>query len=180
MKRQLQIYTILQLYFMAEVHMKGRDFYKILGISRNATDPQIKKAFRKLARKYHPDKNPADKQEWAKEKFSDISNAYQTLSDPKQRKTYDYGGEEALNGGGDGGEQQQYSWEDMFGGNYGFGGGGKRKGRQQNNNFGGNMGGGMGDYDMDDMMGGMGGFGGMGGGRQRKAKKKSNQNIRRQ
>lgn len=78
---------------------KGRDFYKILGISRNSKDPEIKKAYRQLSRKWHPDQNPDNKDE-ATAKFYDISEAYETLIDPEKRSKYDLGGEEALNGGG--------------------------------------------------------------------------------
>ena len=81
----------------------GRDFYKILGVSRRADTNQIKKAYRKLAKELHPDKNPDDPE--ADEKFKDLGVAYETLKDPDLRKIYDKGGEEALqknerNGGG--------------------------------------------------------------------------------
>jgi curved DNA-binding protein CbpA len=80
----------------------GRDFYKILGITRNAKEAEIKKAYRQLSRKWHPDQNPDNKDE-ATEKFYDISDAYETLIDSEKRAKYDLGGEEALNGGGGGG-----------------------------------------------------------------------------
>ncbi|PSR05570.1 MAG: molecular chaperone DnaJ [Bacteroidetes bacterium SW_11_45_7] len=67
--------------------MEYKDYYKILGVSRNASQDEIKKAYRKLAVKYHPDRNPDDKQ--AEEKFKDISEAYEVLSDPEKRKKYD-------------------------------------------------------------------------------------------
>ena len=81
-----------------------RDFYKILGVSRNANTNQIKKAYRKLAKEHHPDRNPDDPN--ANEKFQDLGAAYEALSDPDKRKLYDRGGEEALQkeggmGGGD-------------------------------------------------------------------------------
>jgi DnaJ-class molecular chaperone with C-terminal Zn finger domain len=63
------------------------DPYEILGVSRNATQEEIKKAYRKLAHKYHPDKNPGDKQ--VEEKFKQINNAYEILSDPEKRANYD-------------------------------------------------------------------------------------------
>ena len=81
-----------------------RDFYKILGVSRNANTNQIKKAYRKLAKEHHPDRNPDDPN--ANEKFQDLGAAYEALSDPDKRKLYDRGGEEALQkeGGGGGGD----------------------------------------------------------------------------
>lgn len=78
----------------------GKDYYKILGINRNATDDDIKKAYRKLALKYHPDKNKAA---GAEEKFKEIAEAYEVLSDKKKRDIYDTHGEEGLKGGVPGG-----------------------------------------------------------------------------
>ena len=66
------------------------DYYKILGVGKNATDEEIKKAYRKLARKYHPDRNPGDKP--AEERFKQVSQAHDVLSDPDKRKEYDRGG----------------------------------------------------------------------------------------
>jgi molecular chaperone DnaJ len=66
------------------------DYYKILGVGKNASETEIKKAYRKLARKYHPDQNAGDKQ--AEERFKEISQAHDTLSDPDKRKAYDRGG----------------------------------------------------------------------------------------
>ena len=82
--------------------LAGRDFYKILGISKNAKDADIKRAYRKLSREWHPDQNPDNKEE-ATQMFYDISEAYEVLTDPDKRAKYDIGGEEALNGGGPGG-----------------------------------------------------------------------------
>ena len=67
--------------------MEFRDYYKVLGVERTATPEQIKTAYRRLARKYHPDVNPGDKS--AEEKFKAISEANEVLSDPKKRKIYD-------------------------------------------------------------------------------------------
>ncbi len=66
---------------------KFKDYYKILGVSKNATQDEIKKAYRKLARKYHPDKNKGDKE--AEEKFKEINEAYEVLGNPENRKKYD-------------------------------------------------------------------------------------------
>ncbi|ACT57111.1 molecular chaperone DnaJ [Candidatus Liberibacter asiaticus] len=74
--------------------MKKADFYQVLGIDRNATDRQLKTAFRSLAMKYHPDQNRNDPE--AKEKFAQISEAYEVLRDPQKRALYDQGGHEAL------------------------------------------------------------------------------------
>ena len=76
----------------------GKDYYAILGVSRNATDEELKKAYRKLALKWHPDRNK-DNKKVAEEKFKDISQAYEVLSDKEKRKIYDQFGEEGLAGG---------------------------------------------------------------------------------
>jgi len=75
----------------------GRDFYKILGVPRGSSENEIKKAYRKLALKYHPDRN---KEKGAEEKFKDIGRAYEVLSDKKKKQTYDRFGEEGLQNGG--------------------------------------------------------------------------------
>ena len=71
--------------------MAAKDYYDILGVSRKASDKEIKQAYRKLARKYHPDINPGDKS--AEARFKEINNAYEVLSDPEKRKKYDQFGE---------------------------------------------------------------------------------------
>jgi len=78
----------------------GKDYYKVLGIQKGATEDEIKKAYRKMALKYHPDKN---KSAGAEEKFKEIAEAYEVLSDKKKRDVYDQYGEEGLSGGLGGG-----------------------------------------------------------------------------
>lgn len=77
----------------------GKDYYAILNVARTATDEELKKAYRKLALKWHPDKNPNDK-ERAQAKFQDISEAYEVLSDKQKREIFDKYGEEGLKAGG--------------------------------------------------------------------------------
>ncbi|MFP3898318.1 MAG: DnaJ C-terminal domain-containing protein [Dehalococcoidia bacterium] len=72
--------------------MKGKDYYQVLGVSRNASDKEIKQAYRRLARKHHPDLNPGDKS--AEATFKEINAAYQVLSDPEKRKKYDQFGDQ--------------------------------------------------------------------------------------
>jgi molecular chaperone DnaJ len=106
-----------------------RDYYEVLGVGRNATPEEIKKAYKKLAKKYHPDLNPDSKT--AEEKFKEVSEAYSVLSDDNQRARYDQFGHEGLNGQGMGG----------FGGFGGFGGQGFDMGDIFSSFFGGGFGG---------------------------------------
>lgn len=95
----------------------AKDYYRILGVSRNATQDEIKSAFRKLALKYHPDRNPGDKE--AEAKFKEINEAYEVLSNPEKRKMYDTYGEDGLKEGF-GGFSQGFEgfgdFDDIFGG----------------------------------------------------------------
>ena len=77
--------------------MADRDFYEILGVSRNASDDEIKKSYRKLAMKYHPDRNKSNKE--AERKFKEISAAYEALKDPQKRAAYDQYGHDAFRQG---------------------------------------------------------------------------------
>ncbi len=110
--------------------MAKRDLYEVLGLQKGADEKQIKSAFRKLAIKYHPDKNPGDKE--AEEKFKEINEAYQVLSDPQKKAQYDQFGTTDFNAGGAGAgyNAQDFGdfgdiFESFFGG--GFGGGGSRR-----------------------------------------------------
>ena len=120
--------------------MAKRDYYEVLGVSKTAGDDEIKKAYRKLAMKYHPDRNPDNAE--AEEKFKEASEAYEVLSDSEKRSMYDRMGHNAFEGGmGGGGFGGGFSTEDIF--------------SQFGDIFGG-RGGGFG--------GGFGGFSGFGGG----------------
>jgi len=88
--------------------MEYKDYYKILGVSRNATEKEIKKAYRKLARQYHPDANPNDPT--AEEKFKEINEAYEVLSDPEKRKKYDQFGAQWKHFTGAGGRPEDF-WQ---------------------------------------------------------------------
>lgn len=111
-------------------NVKEDAFYKTLGVETNATPKDIKKAYRKLAMKWHPDKNPNNK-EVAEEKFKEISKAYEVLSDEDKREIYNKYGEEGLEGGGRGGGGDPMDiFSAMFGGMFpggGGGGGGRRR-----------------------------------------------------
>lgn len=98
------------------------DYYKALGVNKNATQDDIKKAFRKLARKYHPDLNPNDPS--AKDKFQEINEANEVLSDPEKRKKYDEYGEHWKHADEFEKQKQQYGGAGGFGGFGGFGGSG--------------------------------------------------------
>lgn len=89
--------------------MKYRDYYEVLGVDKKATDAEIKKAYRKLAKKYHPDLHPNDKT--MNEKFSEINEAYEVLSDPEKRKKYDMFGKNANFSQGQNFDPSQYGFD---------------------------------------------------------------------
>ncbi|MBN2646537.1 MAG: molecular chaperone DnaJ [Thiotrichales bacterium] len=101
--------------------MSKRDYYDVLGVSKSASEGEIKKAYRKMAMKYHPDRNPDDKD--AENKFKEASEAYEILSDAQKRATYDQFGHAGLegHGGGRGGGFGGFGdiFEDLFGGGFG-------------------------------------------------------------
>ena len=130
-----------------------RDYYQVLGINRDAQESTIKKAYRKLAKKYHPDSNAGDPQ--AEQKFKEITEAYSVLSDPEKRKMYDQYGHAAFDEGAGGAGTEGFGG---FHGNYGRSG----DGYQEYHFEGGDM-----DDILKNMFGGFGnrsshGFGGFG------------------
>ena len=129
--------------------MAEQSYYDILGISKNASDDEIKKAYRKLALKYHPDRNPNDKE--AEKKFKEVNEAHEVLSDKQKRSRYDQFGKSGVNGAGAGGNPSgQYGGNPFgqHGGSYSYSFNG------QNVNFG--------DIDFNDIFSQFfgGGFGG--------------------
>ena len=145
---------------MAENEWLNKDFYKVLGVSKDAKDDEITKAYRKLARKYHPDLN---KTKEAEEKFKDISEAYDVLSDANQRKKYDairqfgMGGARFAGGSGQGGFDAG-SFADMFGSMFGGASGAGTGGQRIRFSTSGTNGG----PDLSDILGAFGGAGGFG------------------
>ncbi|MDR2810973.1 MAG: molecular chaperone DnaJ [Tannerellaceae bacterium] len=124
--------------------MAKRDYYEILGVSKDATAEEIKKAYRKKAIEYHPDKNPGNKE--AEEKFKEAAEAYDVLSDPQKRQRYDQFGHAGVGGPAGGGnfngdidlEDIFSRFGDIFGGHFGFGnfggfGGSSRSGGRRTN-----------------------------------------------
>lgn len=100
-----------------------RDYYDVLGVSRGSSESEIKKAFRKLARKYHPDVNPGVKS--SEQQFKEVSEAYEVLSDPKKKQQYDQFGHAAFDAGfGQGGGAQGAGFEGFSRGAEFFRGGG--------------------------------------------------------
>ena len=134
--------------------MQQKDYYKVLGISENATEEEVKKAYREIAKKYHPDKNPGDKA--AEEKFKEASDASETISDTQKRAKYDnsrtYGGGGGFGFGGGGAQEGGMSYEEFMR-QYG---GPSQQGRGAGRRTGGSFG--FGDTSMEELFGGL--FGG--------------------
>ncbi|MCG9880498.1 MAG: DnaJ domain-containing protein, partial [Bacteroidia bacterium] len=121
--------------------MAKRDYYEVLGVSKNASADEIKKAYRQMAIKFHPDKNPGNKE--AEEKFKEAAEAYEVLSDSEKKARYDRFGHQAMGGGGgySGGGMNMddifsqfgdvfgdgHPFESFFGGGQRRGGGGRRQ-----------------------------------------------------
>jgi len=126
-----------------------RDYYEVLGVSKNASDDEIKKAYRKLAVKYHPDKNPGNKE--AEAKFKEINEAHDVLSDKQKRARYDQFGHAGV-GGAAGGAYGGFGSNPFGGGNFNF------NGQSFNFDFGGGSA-------FDDILGSLFGFGAAGGAR---------------
>lgn len=101
--------------------MEYKDYYKILGVERSASADEVRKAYRKLAMQYHPDRNPGDKQ--AEEKFKEINEAYQVLSDSQKRARYDQLGSAYSNWQQRGGSPGDFDWSQWFSGQPGAPGG---------------------------------------------------------
>ncbi|HET7608789.1 MAG TPA: molecular chaperone DnaJ [Gammaproteobacteria bacterium] len=110
--------------------MAKRDYYKVLDVARTATEVEIKKSYRRLAMKYHPDRNPDDHE--AEEKFKECKEAYEVLTDAQKRAIYDQHGHEGLAARGGGGFSAADAFSDIFGDVFGdIFGGGRRGGRSQ-------------------------------------------------
>lgn len=106
MSKTKQLWGLVQL-------SEKRDYYEVLGVDRNASDADLKKAYRRLAKKYHPDINPGDKE--AEAKFKEINEAYGVLSDPQKRQQYDRFGHDGMNGMGFGGFGDfGFGFDDIF------------------------------------------------------------------
>jgi len=111
--------------------MSKRDYYEVLGVARDASEKDIKKSYRRVAMKFHPDRNPDDAN--AEEKFKEASEAYEVLSDAQKRGIYDQYGHAGIEQNAGGGGAGAGNFSDIFGDVFGdiFGGGGGRQGGPQ-------------------------------------------------
>lgn len=166
LKFKISVLTCLLILLLVVAAQCKKDYYKILGVSRGADENEVKKAYKRLSKKYHPDRVEFSQKDAAKKKFMEISEAYQVLKDKEKRQIYDQGGDEAVkdyeqnqnNPGAGGGFRGGPFGGFGFGGG-GFGGGGFGKGA-----------GGM-HFNIEDLFGNFDPFGGSqghGGGRRRK------------
>src|SRR5438309_11731989 len=92
--------------------MAKRDYYEVLGINKNSSEQEIKKAYRQMALKYHPDKNPSNKE--AEDKFKEAAEAYEVLSDSQKKAKYDQFGHQGVGNAGFGGQGGGMNMEDIF------------------------------------------------------------------
>lgn len=147
---QLKVILLFVVICLVVIINAASDYYKTLGVQRGATDREVKKAFRKLALKYHPDRNKGDPK--AEKKFVEIAKAYEILGDKQKRQQYDQFGDAAFDGPSAGSSQGpfgggSFNFDDLFRGHEGFFSGGAGGNRRSSDNMGGDR------FNFDDMFG---------------------------